>query len=71
MKRQTLKRLHNLQYLNNEEQQKLLNLLKRHQHLFDGTIGKWTGQQYKIELKPEAMPYHARAFPIPKFTKKL
>ena len=30
----------NLQYLNNDEQQKLLILLKRHQHLFDGTLRK-------------------------------
>ena len=33
--------------------------------LFDGTLGKWNMGAYDIELRPEATPYHARAFPIP------
>ena len=36
------------------------------QELFDGTLGKWKNTQYNIELQPNALPYHARAFPIPR-----
>ncbi len=53
-------------YLNHEEQMLLLQLLKKHEHLFDGTLGRWDAQPYNIELKPDAKPYHSRAFPIPR-----
>ncbi len=53
-------------YLTQDEQFKLLKLLRKHEHLFDGTSGRWDGRPYNIELKPDAKPYHARAFPIPK-----
>ena len=33
---------------------------------FDGTLGKWNIGAYNIVLRPDASPYHARAFPIPK-----
>ena len=52
------------------QRKKLLRLLKKHAHLFDGTVGKWKGMQYDIELKEGAKPYHARAYPIPKAYKK-
>ena len=52
------------------EQQKLLNLLRKHKVLFDGTIGKWNGPKYNVELKPDATPHHARAYPIPKVHEK-
>jgi hypothetical protein len=34
--------------------------------LFDGTLGYWKNEQYNIELQPNAKPYLARAYPIPK-----
>ena len=52
--------------LNDEEKQKLLRLLNKYQHLFDGTLGKWTGSKVELELNEGATPYHARAFPIPR-----
>ena len=48
------------------QQAKLLKLLRKHSTLFDGTVGIWRDEQYKIELKPDARPYHARAYPIPR-----
>jgi hypothetical protein len=53
-------------HLTTDEQLSLEELLRRHESLFDGTLGKWTGEPYHIELKPDAIPYHARAFPVPK-----
>jgi RNase H-like domain found in reverse transcriptase/Reverse transcriptase (RNA-dependent DNA polymerase)/Integrase zinc binding domain/Retroviral aspartyl protease len=48
------------------EQQQLLQLLDRHQSLFDGTLGHWKDQPYDIKLKDGVKPYHARPYPIPK-----
>ena len=53
-------------HLTPDEKNKLLKLLEEFADLFDGSLGKWKGELYDIELKPDAKPYHARAFPIPK-----
>ena len=53
-------------HLDNEQQQSLQLLLNKYSNLFDGTLGHWSGDDYNIELKEGAKPYHARAFPIPK-----
>ena len=34
--------------------------------MFHGTLGKYTGSDYSIELKEHAKPYHVKPFPIPK-----
>jgi hypothetical protein len=52
-------------HLEEEEQEKLYQLLDRYEDLFDGTLGTWNDVKYKIDLKPDAEPYHARAYPIP------
>ena len=39
--------------------------IKKYESLFDGTLGTWKGEDYDIELCSDAIPYHARAFPIP------
>ncbi len=56
----------NQDQLDQQEQQKLLRLLRKHEHLFDGTLGKWTGTKVKLDLIDGAEPYHARAFPVPR-----
>ena len=52
------------------EQKELLQLLQAYASLFDGTLGTWKGSAYDIELKPDAAPYHARAYNIPKSVEK-
>jgi hypothetical protein len=47
--------------LSESEQQEFLRLLHTYEDLFDN--GTWG--VYDIELRPDATPYHARAFPIP------
>ena len=54
------------EYLDSNEQQQLLALLRKYEHLFDGTLGTWNNEPYDIELKDGAKPYHSRPFPIPK-----
>ena len=55
-----------LKYLNSDEQILIYRLLKKHESMFDGTLGNYTGTEYKIELLEGAKPYHAKPFPIPK-----
>jgi hypothetical protein len=43
-----------------------MHLLKEFPKLFDGSLGTWCMGAYDIELRPDATPYHVRAFPIPK-----
>jgi hypothetical protein len=53
-------------HLKESQQQQLHVLLKEFPKLFDGSLGKWRMGAYDIELRPDATPYHVRAFPIPK-----
>ena len=52
--------------LSTDEKQKLRVLLDKYSDLFDGTLGKWKGSPVELKLKPDAEPYHAKAFPVPR-----
>ena len=54
-------------HLTPDQQDMLLTLLQRYQHLFDGTLGKWKSEPYDIQLKQGAQPFHAKAYPIPHY----
>ena len=58
--------VHKCNHLTPEQQQSLLELLQKYEHLFDGTLGKWKSEPYDIQLKERAQPYHARAYSIPR-----
>ena len=53
-------------HLNTKEKEKLETLLTKYEKLFDGTLGHWTNEEYDIEVREGAQPYHARAYPVPK-----
>ena len=38
-------------YLNPQEKEQLLQLLKKYETLFNGTLGKWKSKPYDIELR--------------------
>ena len=57
-------------HLTTDEQTGLLKILKKYEILFDGTLGKWTGDPYTIETRKDFKPYHARAYPIPRIHEK-
>ena len=42
--------------LSPQEKQQLLQLLTRYKHLFDGTLGKWTGSKVSLDLVDGAEP---------------
>ena len=52
--------------LADHERKQLLTLLNKYAELFDGTLGEWNLEPVELELKPDATPYHARPYPIPK-----
>ena len=47
--------------LSEDEQIKLLKILRKHEDLYDGSLGTWKGTSYKIELRDNVKLYHARA----------
>jgi hypothetical protein len=53
-------------HLNKEQKNSLLKLLIKFESLFDGTLGMWKDTDYKIKLKENVKPYHARPYGIPK-----
>jgi len=53
-------------HLTEEQRKQLHSVLQEYEDLFDGSLGKWNMGAYEIELQPDASPYHARAYPIPK-----
>jgi hypothetical protein len=53
------------EHLTPHEQEQLKELLCKYKLLTDGTLGQWVGDPYEIQLKPDAKPYHAKAFPVP------
>ena len=52
--------------LDKAEQEKLYKMLKKFEHLFDGTLGTWETDPIDLELKdPNVKPYHAKPYPVP------
>ena len=56
----------NVNQLKDKQKNSLLELLQKFKKRFDGTLGKYTGYDYTIELKEDVKPYHTKPFPIPK-----
>ena len=44
----------NQKHLSAKERELLYALLKRHEHLFDGTLGEWKGSGVSFELRDDA-----------------
>ncbi len=59
----------NCKHLRANQQKKLLQLLKKYESLFDGTLGDWKTKLVSFQLKDGVSPYHGRAFPVPKIHK--
>ena len=58
-------------HLSLHDKNKLLELLKEFEGLFDGTLGDWKTEHFSFELKVKegATPYHDRPYPVPKMQK--
>jgi hypothetical protein len=51
------------------QQKKLLQLLKKYESLFDGTLVDWKTKLVSFQFKKGVSPYHGQAFPVPKIHK--
>jgi hypothetical protein len=56
----------NCKYLSADQQKKVLQLLKKYELLFDGTLGDWKTKLVLFQLREGVSPYHGHAFPVPK-----
>ena len=52
-------------HLTKNQKEKLHKLLSQQKPLFDGTLGKWEGNPYHVELRKRAKPYHTTLYSIP------
>ena len=53
-------------HLSESQQQKLHQVLKNYDILFDGTLGHYRKRQIHLELTEDAQPVHARPYPVAK-----
>jgi hypothetical protein len=53
-------------HISADQQKKLLQLLKKYESLFDGTLGDWKTKPVSFQLVEGVSPYHGQAFPVPK-----
>jgi hypothetical protein len=60
----------NYKHLKVDQHKQLLQLLKKYELLFDGTLGDWKTKPVSFQLKEGASPYHGQAFPVPKIHKE-
>jgi hypothetical protein len=56
-------------HLSANQQKVLLQLLKKYEYLFNGTLGDWKIKPVSFQLKEGVSPYHGQAFPVPKIHK--
>ena len=55
----------NCQHLTVEERNILYKMVTGFEDLFDGTLGEWHTDPVSIEVKPDALPYHAKPYGVP------
>ncbi len=48
----------NCKHLSTDQQNKVLQLLKKYESLFDGTLGDWKTKPVSFQLKEGVSPYH-------------
>ena len=55
----------NQKQLNTAQRNDLFRKLKKHESLFDDTLGMYPHKQFHIELEPDHTPVHARPYLVP------
>ena len=61
----------NCTHLSPKHQRLLLEVLKKFEPLFDGTLGDLKPKPVSLQVRPDSTPYHGRAFPVPKINLKV
>jgi hypothetical protein len=60
----------NCKHLSADHQKKLLQLLKKYESLFDGTLGDRKTKPVSFQIKEGVSLHHGQAFPVPKIHKE-
>lgn len=60
-----------LVHLKDPQKMQLLKVMWQYVDLFQGRVGKWTGEPVDIKLKPGVTPYHTKAYRMPQAYMKL
>ena len=55
-----------MDHLNQKQKDDLLAILKKHQKMFDGTLGVYPHKKFHIEIEPDAKPVFSRPYSIPR-----
>jgi hypothetical protein len=63
--------IQNCNSLTEDQKTKLLEVLKRHESLFQGKLGNWKGQPVSIKVVDGAVPHWSRPYPIPSLKKSI
>jgi hypothetical protein len=58
-----------LQASKHQSAKEVLQLLKKYELHFDGTLGDWKTKPVSFQLREGVSPYHGQAFPVPKIHK--
>jgi hypothetical protein len=53
-------------HLNMHQKANLLEVLAKHQKMFDGTLGVYPHKKVHIDIDPNAKPVHAHPYPVPR-----
>ena len=60
----------NCSHLTARQKGALLKLLQSYESMFQGTLGKWDGEEVHFELKEGARPWQGRPYPVPRVHKQ-
>ena len=58
--------VNDLQCLDQNQKDDLLNALRKHQQIFDGTLGIYPHEKFHIDIDPDAKPVYSRPYPVPR-----
>ncbi len=53
-----------LDHLTQQQQSDLLNVLTKHQKMFDGTLGVYPHKKFHIDIEPGAKPVYSRPYAV-------
>ena len=57
--------VNNQHHLDENQKKDLLQVLQKHQKLFDGTLGVYPHKKFHIDIEPNAKLVYARPYPVP------
>ena len=58
--------VNDMQHLDQNQKDDLLNVLRKHQQMFDGTLGIYPHKKFHIDIDPDAKPVYSRPYPVPR-----